>query len=509
MNVKTTLNTNMDDSELVTLMNINIHRENIEKYGQLLIDIFEPFYDDLIEYTLETMEFYSTDQIHTFCEEKYEEMFEHGVMCILKEQLKHLYILSWDTRVKELHGILHDEMFEYVCEYYMDCVYPIFNNHFIPKRSYRKNSIRCKPNIEIIKNKIKYLENVPQPEQRSEEWYIARHESISASSVGKVFGTQASINQLILEKCQEVKVFSNGNVNLKSPLHHGQKYEPVSTMIYEYINNTKIGEFGCIKSEEYEYIAASPDGINIKEDSPYYGRMLEIKNPVSRTITGIPKKDYWAQMQFQLYVCGLKECDFFETKFVEYENETEFINDGKTFLKTEDNCYKGIILRFMFDGIPIYEYKPVEMEKDEYEIWKSIQLKKHGEENFETEIFWKLENQSCILILRNDKWLNYAIEKVTEIWKIILKERVQGFEHRLPKKKSSPPLFDQIDECMIDINENGDITNKDINEDEKLKNQKLIDNMDNFQLKIRTKSFDDTLKDMNNDLNKLQVKGST
>ena len=169
------------------------------------------------------------------------------------------------------------------------------------------------------------------------------------------------------------------------------------------------------------------------------------------------------------------------------------------------------MLRFIFDGIPIYEYKPVEMEKDEYEIWKSIQLKKHGEENFETEIFWKLENQSCILILRNDKWLNYAIEKVSEIWEIILKERVEGFEHRLPKKKSSTPLFDQIDECMIDINENGDITNEDIkqNEHEVLKNQKLIDNMDNFQLKIRTKSFDDTLNDMNHDLNKLQVKCST
>ena len=113
--------------------------------------------------------------------------------------------------------------------------------------------------------------------------------------------------------------------------------------------------------------------------------------------------------------------------------------------------------------------------------------------------------------MRNDKWLNYAIEKVSEIWEIILKERVEGFEHRLPKKKSSTPLFDQIDECMIDINENGDITNEDIkqNEHEVLKNQKLIDNMDNFQLKIRTKSFDDTLNDMNHDLNKLQVKCST
>ena len=48
------------------------------------------------------------------------------------------------------------------------------------------------------------------------------------------------------------------------------------------------------------FYLASPDGINIKADSPYYGRAVEIKNPVSREITGIPKKDYWIQMQIQM-----------------------------------------------------------------------------------------------------------------------------------------------------------------------------------------------------------------
>ena len=28
--------------------------------------------------------------------------------------------------------------------------------------------------------------------------------------------------------------------------------------------------------------------------------MLEIKNPVSREITGIPKEEYWIQMQLQM-----------------------------------------------------------------------------------------------------------------------------------------------------------------------------------------------------------------
>ena len=41
--------------------------------------------------------------------------------------------------------------------------------------------------------------------------------------------------------------------------------------------------------------------------------MLEVKNPVSREITGMPKKAYWAQMEIQMEVWDLNECDFLET----------------------------------------------------------------------------------------------------------------------------------------------------------------------------------------------------
>ena len=54
--------------------------------------------------------------------------------------------------------------------------------------------------------------------------------------------------------------------------------------------NTTVGEFGCIKHKDYEWLRASPDGINIKKDNPRYGRLLEIKNPTTREISGIPKK---------------------------------------------------------------------------------------------------------------------------------------------------------------------------------------------------------------------------
>ena len=41
---------------------------------------------------------------------------------------------------------------------------------------------------------------------------------------------------------------------------------------------------------------------------------------VNREIDVIPKKEYWGQMQLQMENCDLDECDFLETKFVEYDN---------------------------------------------------------------------------------------------------------------------------------------------------------------------------------------------
>ena len=74
----------------------------------------------------------------------------------------------------------------------------------------------------------------------------------------------------------------------------GNLFEPVSIQIYEIVNSTTVEDFGCITHHEIDYIAASPDGINIELNSNRFGRMLEIKNIVNREITGIPKTEYWA-----------------------------------------------------------------------------------------------------------------------------------------------------------------------------------------------------------------------
>ena len=283
----------------------------------------------------------------------------------------------------------------------------LFCSQIIPSRSYSQTFHRLKPNIHKIEKNLTYLGNIYQPQQRTEEWYKFRHNTLTASSIWKVFKTESTRNQLIYEKCKPRKEYVNPNIN--SPLHWGQKYEPISIMFYEKKYNTNISDYGCIQHKKYNFIAASPDGINTNKNNNLYGRMLEIKNVVNREITGTPKFEYWIQMQLQMEVCELNECDFLETKFIEYLNEEEFNNDGTFKLSLDDKC-KGIILVFEKEEDNLYyEYMPLDLSYDEFLIWKKNTIEKNNESTFIKDIFWRLETVSCILVLRNKYWFNQAL----------------------------------------------------------------------------------------------------
>ena len=318
-----------------------------------------------------------------------------------------------------------------------------------------KNIVTNEKTLEI-ENKLNKLRQKPQPVQRTPEWYIFRHNLITASNAYKVFETQSSINQIIYEKCQPLKLdlFKNDEiqktmVNVNTTLHWGQKYEPLSVLIYEDMYKTTIEDFGCIEHETYKFIGASPDGINIDPQSDRYGRMLEIKNIVNREITGIPKKEYWIQMQIQMEVWDLDECDFLETKFVEYPDSNSFFSEQESFLK-------GVISYFhRQDGSPYYVYKPLNItDSEEINSWEEQIVDKYQNNTNQNEkmvwiknIYWKLEKLSCVLVLRNKKWFNDNVGQIQKIWNIIEEERVTGYEHRAPVRKIKK-------EPKIDVNGN-------------------------------------------------------
>jgi len=319
----------------------------------------------------------------------------------------------------------------------------------IPPRSQKTSFVRqVNPNLERLSNKIDILNKAYQPAQRTDEWYIFRHSLLTASSIWKAFGSQSSQNQLIYEKCRPYTIFRAAPID--SPLHWGQKYEPVSVEFYKKLYNTKITDFGCLKHPIYSFIGASPDGINTDKTNQRYGRMLEIKNIVNREINGIPKLEYWIQMQLQMETCDLNECDFLETKFIEYESEEAFLADG-SYANAADNKLKGRMILFSREGNSHYEYAPLDITAETYIKWEQDILDKNANGEWIKNIFWKLDIYSNILVLRNKLWFNKAVVEIEAIWNIIIQERITGYEHRAPKKRKNTTAELVINKCYINI----------------------------------------------------------
>jgi putative phage-type endonuclease len=319
----------------------------------------------------------------------------------------------------------------------------LFYKHIAPPRSSGNTFIRLsKPCLNILKAKVQYLLTIPQPEQRTTAWYEFRYKHLTASNIWKVFISDSTRNQLIYEKCQPlITAKYSGCGSLESPMHWGQKYEPLSVMLYEEIYKAKVSDFGCIPHRTLEFLAASPDGIVTDETSLRYGRMLEVKNIVNREITGLPKMEYWVQMQLQMEVCELNECDFLETRFTEYASKEDYENDTGA-------EKKGLMMLFMSDK-PIYEYAPLSISNNVsisntvnisdtlIDEWHEAMMEKNSTLTWIKNIYWKLDQLSCVLVLRNKLWFKAIIPQLKDIWATIEKEKQSGYEHRMPKKSTT------------------------------------------------------------------------
>jgi len=364
---------------------------------------------------------YIQENPFVFSQPSYKSIIKEAVMTLIEET------------VTPACGTLAEEEMDLI---FQMAAYSVFT-HIVPRRSYRNTFVRkqmSESRRELISKKLDNIRARPQAEQCTEQWYIDRWNRLSGSNAYKAFGSQSQVNSLILEKCKPLNTAKYKSVNVESPLHHGKRFEQVSTMLYEFLYETKIEEFGCVPHRLHSFIGASPDGIVVNKDSPRYGRMLEIKNVTSRKINGIPKEDYWVQMQIQMEVCDLNECDFLETEMFTYDSYEEFEKDG-TFQKSESGKYKGIIMFFIVDGAPYYEYPPFQCSQAEYEQWEEEMMVKHQSHTWNCNIYYRIDTISCVLVLRNKMWAKAAVDRLREVWDIILYERENGYEHRMPKQR--------------------------------------------------------------------------
>lgn len=170
----------------------------------------------------------------------------------------------------------------------------------------------CEERAECVRGNRQVLKRLledPGIPQRTQEWYDARTTMITASDFAQAlgcakFGTQ---RQFFEKKCSVAPPAFDATI---PPLRWGIMFEPVACNIYRSMNcGVHVHEFGLLRHPTIPYIGASPDGIT--DD----GIMLEIKCPWRRKITGEVPLQYYYQIQGQLAVCGLDECDYFECEF--------------------------------------------------------------------------------------------------------------------------------------------------------------------------------------------------
>ena len=350
----------------------------------------------------------------------------------LKDDVFDLFYSEWLDA-----DIFDEEEFDEIYDI-MDELTKSFFELYFPARSQSLAPVLIAPVLVpvLTQQKIASLSSLPQPAQKTIEWYQYRHDLMTASNIWKVFASESQRNSLIYEKCKPFTSENrSNNWHATGSLQWGVLYEPLSILLYETIYKTKIQDFGCIQHPSYACIGASPDGINVDPASDRYGRMLEVKNIVNREITGIPKDEYWIQMQLQMETCDLDDCDFLETRFKEYASEDDFHKDV-------DHEWKGAILCFiqrdLINSKPTYKYTPLDRK---YELASWVAETKDAAKNVGLILFsttyWYLDQLSCVYVQRNKTWFGAALPKILDTWKTIVVERETGYEHRAANKRNT------------------------------------------------------------------------
>jgi len=431
---------------------------------------------------------------NTVVNDKDIEDFKESVCYIIDEVINNNIHIYSDKHFDEL---LFETVFDIVKKSYWDIInlfdfdvegqvwdaIEIYFYRYNAFRSYSTTTIVNSPNNKKVNKLLTKYMSTPQLEQRSKEWFEFRRSGLSASDIWKAVDSQSMQNSLIYSKCKPMNMKLSKSTNITTAFHNGHLFEPLSIMHYEFDFNTIVGEFGCMAHKDYKYLLASPDGINIKEGNDRYGRMVEVKNPTTRELTGIPKKEYWIQMQLQMEVWDFDECDFLETVFKQYDTFEEYLDDGDSFTRTANNKRKGIIIRFYDGEQPIYKYPPVDISKEEFNSWYDKTLDESTNLEFVCKIYWYLHDYSCVLVPRNKKWFNHVQPKLKSIWNTIEKERVEGYDHRKPKskrkKKLTPNSLSKLEENAKNLFASCDLIDS-----------PKIDKNQNIVIKVRTESFD-------------------
>lgn len=274
--------------------------------------------------------------------------------------------------------------------------------------------------------RVQALRALPQPEQRSDAWYARRDQMVTASDFGKALKSEAACTTFAKQKAGPIRARdeaeAKGEVYVRPPrrsggaaCQHGVMFEPVCDSVYRHLcrPGAVTEEFGLLPHPTVAYLGASPDGI-CNEHSPaaLVGRLVEYKAPISRPIVqGVVPDGYMAQMQGQLEVTGLDECDYLECALKVVD-----ATDAKARAASAHPpaAYGLIVTHTPADATdPVYAYGPWNRVDDD----AALTLLEDATIPDEADVlYWVLDEYQLATVRRNEAWwrdvLGPALAKV-------------------------------------------------------------------------------------------------
>ena len=162
--------------------------------------------------------------------------------------------------------------------------------------------------------RIKELMKIPQHEQRSEAWFAARKDRLTASNVDAVLGRNKynSREEILFKKCGISAPFKGNKFT-----QHGADNEDNAIAEYCRIYNKKTIDFGLLPHDTIGFLAGSPDGIAFDNGDPNCKPVvLEVKCPFTRDPEpGCIPEHYLSQLLINM------EITKFDGAFIEYVPE--------------------------------------------------------------------------------------------------------------------------------------------------------------------------------------------
>ena len=262
----------------------------------------------------------------------------------------------------------------------------------------------------------------PQIEQRTEAWYLDAAGLLSASQFSVILKSGRTRALVVVQKAaaeppdagNRRTVVTTADLN---PFTWGIRFEPIVNQIYEHMTSTKLAELGRLKHSVDPRLAASPDGLVVEGPPDRLGRFVEFKAPVTRTILDKVPEEYMAQMQIQMEVGNVEECDYLEVKF-----HSQYAKKDAQAIPESAPPYYGVIHLIVHKetGEPIrYDYSPLNTH-----TYESV-LEDH--EELAERIPWWCNQWFIKTIGRSRAWFASVQPAIQTFWEDVEKARQGTF----------------------------------------------------------------------------------